>query len=532
MNIWRRWGNRCRIWATLLSLFLLSGATPAAVPPTPKASAEKPLVQLIRTPILNLNPFLLTGIEPFSITNYVIENLAILDPQTKRLKPYLAQSWSVAKDGRSFRVQLRPEALFHNGDPVLAEDVRFTWSAFMDPTFQAGIWKPMWENVQSVQVFSSRELDVRLRQADYQTFVNFMTTLRILPRSFYAKGNQRKWRGQMVGSGPFQIRRFDSGRSLDLIPFTKWWGWKFFGVQPPAGLRVKTIADPNLIQAMLQKGEADFFEARNSLLSQTGPRFMTNPMKVQWIESAIGEGFGIELNLKDEKFSHPKVREALLLLWNRQHLVEKVYGPQYSIALDCFSPRLPTYPKGQPSPYDLNKARRLLRESGWQDRDQDSVLENQDGQKFEFKILVTSAHSERWLTFYQQDARQAGVKVKIYRLPEDAQYWQKLRDGKFEAIAYEGGLADAVHSTTWKTNAPYNYTHFSSAKVDTALNKLEAEFNESARLNLQGEMIREVRLSFARLPGLVNLKSQVWTSRRLLLDSKNPTLAWRWRRQD
>ena len=481
-------------------------------------------VEGIATRVTSLDPYLVTGFDAYATTNHIIEPLARVEPRTKALEPALAESWVIAPDKLSFTVKLR-EALFQDGRPVTAEDVKFTFDSYFKPEFKGEFWRGMWAGVKAVKVKSSREVEVLLNTPSFQTFVNVMTTLRILPKHFYEKPDHEKWRARILGSGPYQLLRFDPDKGVELTPYDAWWGIKTHGISMPQPLLLKPVDDPRLAEQMMRKGEMDFYLEPSAMQPNLKP---ATGFRLETLSSTLGEGFGLDLNLKKPLFQDVRVREALLLLWDREGLRGKLYDAHYLLAIDSFSPRLSYYPEGRPRAYDLARAKSLLKAAGWNQVAGRPYL-MKDGQSFAFNILTKRAESERWISMYQADAAKAGINVSITRLEEDAQWNVRLRAGQFEAVAYEGGLSDAVHASTWRTGAPYNFTGFSDEKVDELIQKLESEFNPSSRAALEKQLILSVRKTHVQVPGLATINSYALVSKRLRIDPEKPTLAWRWR---
>jgi peptide/nickel transport system substrate-binding protein len=483
------------------------------------ASARERVVQGISTRVVSLDPFSLSGIDDFEVTSNVLEPLARVHPRTKELIPWLAESWTIDLPAKSFRVRLREGVHFQDGSALTADDVVFTFAAYRQPEFKASVWTPMWEDIAEARKIDARTVEFRMKALHYLAFENVLTTLRILPKSFYQPHNAKKFREKILGSGPFVLKRFVPGQSLEFEPNSTWWGKEV----PTFDLLVKTIPDPHFASEMMSKGQLDVYALASDVDVETFPENQLHASA-----AAVGTGIWIDLNLRRPLFQNQTVRHALLILWDRAKANAKLYHERYHLALDGFSPKVPYYPKGRPEGFDRARAKKLLNSCGWQDVPPTGVLKK-DGKLFQFTVLASHADSDRWLTLFQQDAAAVGIQVDIKHYEETSQSWAMLKDGKFDAVAGQGGVSESVHLSTWKSDGFYNFSGYRSAEADRLLTQLDSEFDLKTRHALEKRLIARVRADYAQIPGLFSPDETFLLSARVQLDSTFPRQAWRWR---
>lgn len=482
--------------------------------------------------ITSLDPLSLGEIEAYDVTGLVIEPLARIDPKTGKLLPWLAESWTFHKESKTLRVKLKQNLHFQDGSPLRGEDVQFTFEAYHSPEALRSLWAGMWREVESAKATDSHTVEFRLKSLKYSAYLNLLTSLRVLSRSFYKEAKLEKRRTRIVGSGPFRLHRFLSGQSVELEPFPGWWRWSKENPPIDFDLTIKSVTNPHLVISMISKGELDKFTfpslADTSALKDTSVRVLAVP-------TVPGEGLWISLNLRRSFFASLEVRQALLFLWDRKKLNDRIYGGRYELAADTFSPQMPFYPSINLSQeaYDtqLAKARSQLKAAGWTDSNRDSILDrHEDGKRkdFVFTILVGSAEAERWVTLYQADAARAGVQVKIKRVDESGQFLKMLQEGQFDAVAGQGGVNSAVDALSWRTNGTYNFSGYSNAKVDALLDQLEGEFDLEKRQSLDRRLIELVRQDLPQIPGLYSSKQMILLSKRLQIDPQHPNQPWHW----
>lgn len=481
----------------VLSWFLCAGVHAAAALPR--------IVQGSPTAITSLDPFTIAGIDAYAITGNVIEPLARSNPRTGDMIPVLAKSWTYKN--RILSIKLKEGVLFHDGGELTAEDVKFTYDAYFKPEYKAEIWRGMWDQVDSAKITGKYAIDFKLKEARYQTFEAILTSLRILPKSFYGKPDHDKFRSGICGTGPFKLLKF--GRTLEFEPHLK-----HHGAHPPSFiLIVKTVPDQKLATQMLKKNELDFYPS----VTEGRP-----------FRSGLGQGFWLDLNMSKPLFQKAEVRRALQMVWRRKTLNEKVYGGRMRSALDVFSPRTDFYPKGKSEEEDIPGARLLLKKNGWSDMDQDGVLEN-GKLKLEFTISINSTAQERWATLLQNDAREAGILVHIYRVEDDNQWLKRIQEGRYDAVARDGGLINEVTSLAWGSKAPYNYQKFSDPEIDRLTSELESEFDLKKRRLMMRKAVQRIRDLRPQVPGLLSEEEYFLVSERFEPDPENPTWAWTWK---
>lgn len=482
----------------------------------PFNNADQPiLVQGIRTDISSLDPYSPVSIDSFEVTSNIIEPLFRLDPLTGALNPWLALDVKTFPNDKRFRVRLRPNVVFHNGEKFDAKDVQFTFESFGRKEYKAAIWQGMWPDIAIVKVIDDLTVEFTMKNWRYQSYESVLTSMRILPRDFYGNISKTKFQNQIIGTGPFELERFESNVSLRLRSNPNWWG----KAKASFNLLVKRVPSEEMALQMFTKNELDFFKADK----KTEKSATMDAVKT----TALGSGFWLDLNLRNPLFQDAKIRKALLLLWQRADLNRQVFSDQMKLGLDIFSPNTDYYPPGTPEKYNLKEARRLLEQDGWHDADQDQILEKQI-RKFQFTILVRTNEQERWATLYQRDAALAGIGVKIERIMEDAQWLKRLKDGKYEAYTGDGGLINEPTSLAWHSDSFYNFSKYKNDQVDDLTRQLEREFSAAKRRLIMRKLIAIIRKDQPQVPGLISPDDFYLTSKRLRIDPKQPARPWLW----
>jgi len=166
--------------------------------------------------------------------------------------PSLAESWSTSKDGLTYDFVIRKNAKFHNGDPVTAEDVKFTFERYKGASA-----KLLKDKVKEVQVVAPNRVRFVLKEA-WPDFIAFYGTSAtgaawIVPKKYIEKVGEEGFKKAPVGAGPFKFVSFNPGIELVLEAFPEYWR------KPPQLKRVvmRSIPDESTRAAAVKTGEVD-----------------------------------------------------------------------------------------------------------------------------------------------------------------------------------------------------------------------------------------------------------------------------------
>src|SRR6266850_4794399 len=166
--------------------------------------------------------------------------------------PSLAESWTVSKDGITYEFVLRKGAKFHNGDPVTAEDVKFSYERYKGSG--AGLLR---EKVKEVQVVAPNRVRVVLKEAwpDFMAFYGTSATGAgwIVPKKYVEKVGDDGFKKAPVGAGPYKLVSFTPGIELVVEAFPDYWR------KAPSVKRIvmRSIPDESTRAAAVKTGEVD-----------------------------------------------------------------------------------------------------------------------------------------------------------------------------------------------------------------------------------------------------------------------------------
>ncbi len=190
-------------------------------------------------------------ITPFMVL-YALHDALVKPMPGNIMTPSLAESWTVSKDGLTYEFVIRKNARFHNGDPVTADDVKFTFERYKG----AG-GKLLKDKVKEVQVLAPNRARFVLKEQwpDFMAFYGTSATGAgwIVPKKYIEKVGEEAYKKAPVGAGPYKFVSFTPGVELTLEAFGDYWR------KAPSVKRLvmRSIPDETTRAAAVKTGEVD-----------------------------------------------------------------------------------------------------------------------------------------------------------------------------------------------------------------------------------------------------------------------------------
>jgi peptide/nickel transport system substrate-binding protein len=240
---------RVRITVLVLVLALLAGGWPAAAAPPDGTLAIGVHVTLVSR---WLDPGETEAlITPFMVL-YLLHDALVKPMPGGIMTPSLAESWTVAKDGVTYEFVLRRNAKFHNGDPVTAEDVKFTFERY-----KGSGAKLLKDAVKEIQTPAPNRVRFILKEPwpDFMSFYGTSATGAswIVPKKYIEKVGEDAYKKAPVGAGPFRFASFNPGVELALEAFPEYWR----KAPQVKRLTMRSIPDETTRAAAVRTGEVD-----------------------------------------------------------------------------------------------------------------------------------------------------------------------------------------------------------------------------------------------------------------------------------
>ncbi len=200
---------------------LTSAAVSKACQGTPQAGGT--LVTARQNQTLSLSPYNTPGgWGDGEAINLIYETLVKMDPtgKTSDIVPAIAESWEAAADGLSYTFHLRPNAKFSNGDPVTAEDVKYSLDTWSDP--KQDQWAAFSAGYKSTDVIDDHTVKVNLTEVTGAfPYSLAMVAAVIMPKKLASAG--KSFFENPVGSGPFKVDTWNKGSSISFVKNPNYW---------------------------------------------------------------------------------------------------------------------------------------------------------------------------------------------------------------------------------------------------------------------------------------------------------------------
>ncbi len=456
--------------------------------------------------ITSLDPAFAKSQNNIWAVDHLYNGLVQLDDELNVI-PAIAKSWEISEDGKSYTFQLRNDVFFHDnevfiggkGRKVVAADFVYSFNRIIDDkTASPGSW-----------IFKGRIADENPFQSpDESTFVlNLKKAFRpmlgiltmqycsVVPKEAVEKYDN-DFRSHPVGTGPFKFKNWLENQSLFLVKNENYFETEN-GQKLPFldAVRVSFIADRKTAYLELMNGELDFFSGLessiiNELLTSEGELQPSKKDRINFFKKAFlnTEYLGINMNFRDQTspLSQKKVRQALNYGFDRKKMMQNLRNNVGKAADSGFTPMgLPSFDaeKVKGYNYDPDKARRLLKEAGFE-----------NGKGLQEITLLTNKDYQDLCTFIARQWEDLGVKVQV-EIVESATLRQMMSKGQtpFFRGSWIADYPDAESYFTMfysKNPAPPNYTNFSNQQFDELYEKALLENDDEKRHDLYQQMDR------------------------------------------
>ncbi|MEW7854536.1 extracellular solute-binding protein [Pseudomonas chlororaphis] len=417
-------------------------------------------------------PYIDKGIGVSQLDGYIYSPLA----QRSLDEPYtvyglVAQKMERADDGLWLRFYLNPKARFADGQPITAEDVRYTYNLLM--TQGSLRYRTQFADVKDVEVESPRVIRFDFKSNENRTLPLDIATLPVLPEHWWKSRDFAGGGGYEapVGSGPYKVSKVDNGNSITFTRDADWWGKDLpvsRGLYNFDRFSIEYFGDTDVARQVLRGGAYDYnreFSATGFSIGYDSPALSDGRLqKAHLAKEAPQPAQGFVFNLQKPMFQDRRVRQALAMLWdfewsNRQMMRDlyirqqsffsnsalaaralpdaeelKILEPLRGQVPDEVFTQVFEAPKTDGSGLIRDKqlqALALLEAAGWKpDGDQ---LVNADGEPLRFTFLNSQNGIERLLLPYKRNLAQIGITLEIRRI-DASQYVNRLMARDYDMI--------------------------------------------------------------------------------------------------
>lgn len=389
----------------------------------------------------------------------------------------LAESWEISDDGLTYTFALRPGVVFHDGTPLKASDVKFTFERLVDPATASTSAGDL-ASMKSIEAPDDATVVMTLNAPDASLLATLTGQSCVVYSEAFVKANNNDVSQVAMGTGPFKFVEYVPNTRVVLEKNPDYWEE---GLPYLDGIEMTIAADDTSRTAAVVTGTVDFIEyapLRDIDSLQQDPNLTLAG------DSNTNIRF-MALNLAKPPFDNPKVRQAISLVVDRDAVLgPTVFGHGTPTAV-LFPPDFwAALQMDVPTP-DVEKAKALMAEAGMADG---------------FKTVITSWSQYSFLSnaavVLQEQLRQIGIEAEL-NMVENATMVEQVYVGKEYEIAVTGESAYVDPSTlilpNFKTGEAGNFVNYSNEKLDALIEEGIAATDQAARAEIY-QQIQQVLL--------------------------------------
>lgn len=420
---------------------------------------------------------------------------------------------SPKKDAITFYINKK--ARFHDGKPVTAEDVAYSFNALV--SIPNPIYKRYYSDVTEVKVLDTHTVKFVFKDGNNVELPMILGQLTVIPKHWWEKKDLSKsFMDVPLGSGPYKIKDFQSGKFIVYERNKEYWGRDI-----PANkgsfnydyVKYDYYRDRTVGLEAFKAGEYDFRQentAKSWATLYTGDVFDEGLIKKKEIAHENPAGMqAFFFNMRRDLFKDRRVRQAISLAFDFEWANKKLFYGQY-IRNDSFFTNSDMAARGKPSEAELalleplrdklrpevfgevyrhpktdgsgqfrklrREASRLLKEAGWKVQKGKLI---KDGKPFEFEILLVLPDFERIVMPFKKNLEKLGITLNI-RTVDTSQYLNRMRDYDYDMVI--GTIPQSLspgneqryffHSTAADTPGTRNFMGLKHPAVDVLIEKI------------------------------------------------------------
>jgi peptide/nickel transport system substrate-binding protein len=470
----------------------------------------------------SLNPFIVKGVTPPGLREYVFESLmARSQDEPFTLYGLVAESVELPDDRSSITFHLRPEARFSDGRPITAEDVLFSHALLRDKGWP--YHRSYYSKVARAEAIGARSVRFSFQAGGDREIPLILGLMPVLPRHRFgsAEDFERTTLEPVVGSGPYMIDHLEPGRFIVYRRNPDHWAKNLPAIRGRYNfdeIRYEFFRDASALFEAFKSGQIDVRLEDDPSRWAEGYQFPAadeGRVIKREFETGIPAGMSaLVFNRRRPLFADPRIRRALVLAFDFDWINRSLYHGLY-VRTESFFQRSALSATGWPAsdaerallhpfakdipadvldgrfrlpraeaPGDHREALRvafaLLGEAGYQLEGQ-TLVHGGTGAAFTFEFLASTRAQERLMLSFAKTLERMGIRVQI-RQVDSAQYWSRLKSFDFDMIQWTWGASLSPGNeqlNRWSTRSAdtpgsLNYAGVKSQAADAMIEALLA----------------------------------------------------------
>jgi peptide/nickel transport system substrate-binding protein len=431
-----------------------------------------------QAPAAAVNPLTVSDAGGLCMLAQTGEFLTFDNNMALQLQPMLATSWKPSNNGAVWTFTLRSGVKFHNGQPMTADDVVYTFQQLSDPknasnalsTF-TGVLKPS-----GVQKVNDTTVAFHL-EASNGSFPYIISSDNynaiIVP-----KGTDfGKWQSTFIGTGPFKLKSYSQNQSASFVPNPDYWGgaphlssteFTFYTQQPPQILALQGGQVDVIVQFVAQGASAILNNSSYNIIKLKSSNHR-------------------QLSMRNDKapFTDARVRQAIAYSLNRPAMVQALLASLGEVGNDSpFAPKFPSTDTSIPQrAQNISKAKQLLSAAGHPNGFSTDLFTEQ------YEEIPAMA------TVIQQAAKAIGVNINLKVEPQSTYYGKATYgnsdwlDGIMSLVDYgDRGVPNVYLQSALTSGGPWNAARFKNSEYDSLVKQYVAAVDLQTQKSLAGKI--------------------------------------------
>jgi peptide/nickel transport system substrate-binding protein len=435
---------------------------PAAAP-AKNSTIDKPVVVAGPADVATLDPHKFNGMFTRSVGYWIFDVLVMNDKDGKPM-PELAKEWKRV-DPNTWEFKLAENVKFHNGEPFNADAVVFSFKRMQSEKFKkfnAMFYETPFKELKKID---DNTIQI-ITEKPFNDLLWYLGRTFIVAPKYYSEISEEDAATKPVGTGPFKFVEWVKDDHLTVVANEEY----FQGAPVVKNAMVKVIPEASQRLNELTTGNVDLITNLPSDLAQ-----QANTDKSRLVPYQSLRKMHLNLQLKNEYLKNPKVREALQYAVDRQTIIDTLMGgATQPLPSTVNAPN--NDPSLKPYPYDLEKAKALLKEAGYE-----------KGFEITFQTTADAFGSDKEISqLVAQDLEKLGLKVKL-EVIEENKLWELLETHDHPGIMFLGlgtyNLPVKELNTFYSTDID-NAGNYVSAEFDQTVDAMKVETDQAKRTDL------------------------------------------------
>lgn len=481
----------------IAALLMTSMLAMAAVSPM-QAMAEENSVEMLTIGMTKdqstITPFTyINGTPGFDVMRFIYDSLFTIDENNVAVPWMVADDYEVSEDFRTYKVTLLDGIKWQDGEPLTAEDVKFTFEYVL--TQENGRWIGIASGVESIDM-DGNVITFHLTDPNPDFIRSGLADMRIVAKHVY-EGVEDATTVPSMGSGAYKMTDYVADQYYTMEAFDDY----FKGTPTVKTLQLPIISDSSVMQQSLISGEIAAYTGSIS------PELIETYEAAEDIELIATEGYVSTLllfNCERAPFDEADFRVALTYAVDLDEIIEQVcLGKADKGTAGYVKEGLAEYTEGLDYVYDPDKAAEMLDSLGYTETDENGMRLGKDGKEMDLELLVQSGNTTRTRTaeLIAQQLGKVGVKVTVTSMEAgsvDDKVWPEfdVSKGRDYDMAMWGWSAPVIQKAGAIVTACYsdfvaggdNLGGYRSDEFDALAAKYLASEDVAERLDLAQEM--------------------------------------------